>query len=115
MTPCPCGVYFTLQEQFKGGAAVKSSKLRYVIQFGFLAFMTWLGYRHQVLGGGPEGVPTVDALCPFGGLESLYSILASGTWLRRLAPSAMVLLVVLIAMTLLLGRVFCGWICPLGT
>jgi NapH/MauN family ferredoxin-type protein len=94
---------------------MKSSKLRYVIQFGFLAFMTWLGYRHQVLGGGPGGVPTVDALCPFGGLESLYSILASGTWLRRLAPSAMVLLVVLIAMTLLLGRVFCGWICPLGT
>jgi NapH/MauN family ferredoxin-type protein len=94
---------------------MRSSWLRASVQFGFLGFMTWLGYRHQVLGGGPSGVPTVDALCPFGGLEGLYSILASGTWLRRLAPSAMVLLVVLVVMTLLFGRIFCGWICPLGT
>lgn len=92
-----------------------SSRLRAFVQFGFLGFMTWLGYRHQILGGGPEGVPPVDALCPFGGLESLYSILTSGEWLRRLAPSAMVLLIVVVAMTLLFGRVFCGWICPLGT
>ncbi|MDO9508638.1 MAG: 4Fe-4S binding protein [Thermovirgaceae bacterium] len=94
---------------------MNSSRLRVFVQFGFLGFLTWLGYRHQVLGGGPEGVPPVDALCPFGGLESLYSVLASGEWLRRLAPSAMVLLFVLVAMTLLFGRVFCGWICPLGT
>lgn len=94
---------------------MKSSRLRIFVQFGFLGFMTWLGYRHQLLGGGPAGVPTVDALCPFGGLESLYSILVSGTWLRRLAPSAMVLFFVVIALTLILGRVFCGWICPLGT
>lgn len=94
---------------------MNSPRLRTVVQFGFLGFMTWLGYRHQILGGGPAGVPTVDALCPFGGLESLYSVLASGEWLRRLAPSAMVLMAVLIVITLLLGRVFCGWICPLGT
>lgn len=94
---------------------MNSSRLRAFVQFGFLGFLTLLGYRHQILGGGPEGVPPVDALCPFGGLESLYSVLASGEWLRRLAPSAMVLLIVLVAMTLLFGRVFCGWICPLGT
>jgi NapH/MauN family ferredoxin-type protein len=86
-----------------------------LIQGGFLAFMTWTGYRHQVLGGGPEGVPPVDALCPFGGMESLYGFLSSGTWLRRVAPSALVLLVIVAVVTLLLGRVFCGWICPLGT
>jgi len=92
-----------------------SSRLRMLIQGGFLAFMTWTGYRHQVLGGGPGGVPPVDALCPFGGMESLYGFLSSGTWLRRVAPSALVLLVIVAVVTLLLGRVFCGWICPLGT
>ena len=90
-------------------------RVRYAVMFGFLAFITWVGYRHQVLGGGPTGVPTVDALCPLGGLESIYSYLSSGTWLRRVAPSALVLFGAVVAMTLLFGRVFCGWICPLGT
>ncbi len=90
-------------------------KIRYGIMIGFLLFLTWVGYRHQVLGGGPAGVPPVDALCPLGGLETLYSFLRSGTWLRRTAPSAMVLFVSVAAITLLVGRIFCGWICPLGT
>ena len=90
-------------------------KIRYGIMIGFLLFLTWVGYRHQVLGGGPAGVPPVDALCPLGGLESLYTWLRSGTWLRRTAPSAMALFVSVAAITLLFGRVFCGWICPLGT
>lgn len=90
-------------------------KIRYAVMIGFLLFLTWVGYRHQVLGGGPAGVPPVDALCPLGGLESLYTWLRSGTWLRRTAPSAMVLFVSVAAITLLFGRVFCGWICPLGT
>lgn len=94
---------------------MSSSKLRMLIQAGFLASMTWTGYRHQVLGGGPTGVPAVDALCPLGGMESLYSFLTSGVWLRRVAPSALILLVIVAVATILFGRVFCGWICPLGT
>ncbi len=99
----------------KGVGPMKSNQLRMLIQGAFLAFMTWTGYRHQILGGGPQGVPPVDALCPFGGMESLYGFIASGTWLRRVAPSALVLLVIVVLMTPFLGRVFCGWICPLGT
>ena len=98
-----------------GVMRMNSKKLRMVSQFGFLAFLTWTGFRHQLLGGGPGGAPAVDALCPFGGVEALYSLLTSGVWLRRLAPSAMVLLVMVLVLTLILGRVFCGWICPLGT
>lgn len=77
--------------------------------------MTWLGYRHQVLGGGPAGIPPVDAMCPLGGLEALFGYFNDGTWLRRVAPSALVLFGATALMSLLLGRVFCGWICPLGT
>ena len=88
---------------------------RYTVMIAFLAFISWVGYRHQVVGGGPAGVPTVDALCPLGGLESIYSFVASGTWLRRVAPSSLVLFAGVVAMTVLFGRVFCGWICPLGT
>lgn len=94
---------------------MKSTRLRFLVQAGFLFFMSWVGYRHQAVGGGPKGVPPVDALCPFGGLESLHSLFVSGTWLRRVAPSSMILLITFIVVTLLVGRIFCGWICPLGT
>ncbi len=94
---------------------MKSSKIRMSVQIGFLLFLTWVGIRHQMLGGGPDGAPAVDALCPFGGMESLYIFLTSGGWLRRVAPSALILLVAVILMTIVTGRTFCGWICPLGT
>lgn len=93
----------------------KSKAIRYTVQIGFLAFLTYLGYMHQQVGGGPGGIPPVDALCPLGGAETIYSYLKSGVWLRRTAPSALILFGSVALMTVLLGRVFCGWICPLGT
>ncbi len=100
----------------KGDDRVFSWKrIRYGIMFGFLAYISWVGYQHQALGGGKGGVPTVDALCPFGGLETIHSWLTSGEWLRRTAPSSLVLFVIVAVVTLLLGRVFCGTICPLGS
>jgi len=94
---------------------MKASRVRITVQLAFLFFITWVGIRHQMLGGGPEGAPSVDALCPFGGLESLHMYLSSGGWLRRIAPSSFVLLVTVVIMTVVSGRTFCGWVCPLGT
>jgi len=93
----------------------RSPWLRRGVQGAFLVFLLWTGYQHQLLGGGPGGAPPVDALCPLGGLEGFWSWITEGVWLRRLAPSVLVLLGTVLALTLLFGRVFCGWICPLGT
>ena len=92
----------------------KVQYLRFAVLTFFLLFLTWMGYRHQLIGGGPAGSPTVDALCPFGGLESIYSRITDGYWLRRVASSSFVLFIAVIIATFLTGRVFCGWICPLG-
>ncbi|PKL02056.1 MAG: hypothetical protein CVV55_06405, partial [Synergistetes bacterium HGW-Synergistetes-2] len=78
-------------------------RIRYGVMFAFLAYISWVGYQHQVLGGGPAGIPPVDALCPLGGLESIYSYLTSGVWLRRIAPSALILFIAVAGITLLLG------------
>ncbi len=93
----------------------RSQWLRRGVQGAFLVFLLWIGYQHQLLGGGPHGAPPVDALCPLGGLEGFWSWITEGVWLRRLAPSVLILLGTVLALTLLFGRVFCGWICPLGT
>ena len=88
--------------------------LRRVSLAFFLVFMTWRGVKHQLQGGGLKGAATVDALCPMGGLEGLYAYASDGIWLQRLAPSSLILLIIIIILTFLLGRIFCGWICPMG-
>ena len=85
---------------------MKSQKIRLAVQLAFLIFLSWIGYRHQLLGGGPEGMPPVDALCPFGGIEGLYAYLKTGTWLRRLAPSYIVLFACVVEMTVVVERIF---------
>jgi len=59
--------------------------------------------------------PSAHALCPFGGLVSIYSVIAEGTFVHRTHGSSLFLMVAVILSAILLGRIFCGWFCPLGT
>ncbi len=76
----------------------------------FLVFSTTIAILHQKL----PGFPAVDALCPFGGLETLFKFLAGGELLRRIEPSNILLLVLIVVLGVLFGRFFCGWICAFG-
>ncbi|MCP5115493.1 MAG: 4Fe-4S binding protein [bacterium] len=66
-------------------------------------------------GGGPNGTPSIEAYCPFGGLESLYQFITTGGFIRRIEPSAMIIFLAVIILTLLFSRGFCSWICPFGS
>lgn len=68
--------------------------------------------RHQVEASG--GAASVDALCPFGALETLLTWATSGNFISKIHPSNMVLGLALLVATLLVGNAFCGWICPFG-
>lgn len=87
-------------------------RIRWAVLAAVLAAVTALGVLHQKAGvGKPVGV---DALCPFGGLETLWSLISSGEMLRRVALSSVLLLVAAVATALVFRRAFCGRICPLG-
>lgn len=86
--------------------------LRYALLGGLLVYVSYVGYmhlQHQTV------YPPVDAICPFGGLESLYSLVFQGEFLQRIFISSFILLGITIVMVAASGRSFCGWICPLGT
>jgi polyferredoxin len=86
--------------------------VRWTILASILVFVTVLGVLHQRLGvGKPVGV---DALCPFGGLETLGTLLTGGFLIKRVALSSVLLLGASIATALVFRRAFCGRICPLG-
>lgn len=97
---------------------MKKSKVqifRLISQLFFLMLVTIAGFRHQILGGGPEGSPPVDSICPFGAIESLYKLVATGKFIDKIDWSALVLLIGAIISTIIVGRYFCGWVCALGT
>jgi polyferredoxin len=86
--------------------------LRYAVLGGLLIYVSYVGYmhlQHQTV------YPPVDAICPFGGLASLYSIVFHGEFLQRIFISSFILLGITVLLVAVSGRSFCGWICPLGT
>jgi len=88
--------------------------LRRVVQIAFVAFALYAGARHLWAGSGSTGAPSFDAYCAFGGVETLFQFIVGGTFVRKLHPSNLVVLAATLATALLMGRAFCGWICPLG-
>ena len=77
-----------------------------------LAAATTLGCLHQLkLARRPVGV---DALCPFGGVESAITLIATGAMIQRVAWSSFILLLATLLIALVFRRSFCGHICPLG-
>lgn len=93
----------------------KTQILRFITQIFFLIVVIIASIRHQILGGGPTGSPPVDAICPFGGIESLYKLILTGQFIDKIDWSAVSLLVGTIILAIFVGRYFCGWICALGT
>lgn len=94
--------------------------VRLAVQLLFLALTTGAIIRHRIneatgLAGPEIGAPSVDALSPMGGLETLWTWVSTGTLLRHLHMSDLILLGATVLLVFLLGPVFCGWICPFGT
>ncbi len=90
-----------------------SKNLRWITLLIILGLSTLMGILHQAI----RTVRTinVDQLCPFGALESLFSVITRGEMLHRIAVSSFILMLFVVIVTLLFRRAFCGLFCPLGT
>ena len=82
-------------------------RVRRASQLLFFAFAVLLLFT--ALRGLPE-LPLADVFFRFNPLSALASMVAARAWIPRLG-----LALVTVGVTLLLGRVWCGWICPMGT
>lgn len=86
--------------------------LRWTLLGFFLIAVTREAYLHQVLGGGVS--PSIHALCPFGALETFYSLVFGGTFLQKIFSGTMILLGITLVLAVIFRRSFCGLICPFG-
>ena len=85
---------------------MKSNKLRVIIPLAVLV-VAGVGFAlHSGLGTlSAVGWESISVLCPLGALGTM---LASKT----IVPRAVISLVLAVVAIVILGRAFCGWICP---
>jgi 4Fe-4S binding domain len=98
------------QLRLRGMSRLKGS--RRIVQ---LVFATWIivaAVRHG-LPSAEEGA-SVDALCPFDALETLITWITTGHFISKIHQSNLILGLAVLVATVLVGNVFCGWICPFG-
>jgi ferredoxin len=58
--------------------------------------------------------PSIDALDPFGGLETMMKFVAGGELVKKIEPGTVVLFGGILALGVVLSRFFCGWFCAFG-
>jgi polyferredoxin len=90
------------------------SSIRKGMQYVFLTTTTLIGLRHILPGKAANG-GSFDAFCPFGGVETLYAYFTTGHTLKATSVLAIALLISVLGLSILVGRAFCGWVCPVGT
>ena len=85
---------------------------RRLVQLAVVVLVVAAAVRHQVETSGAAA--SVDALCPFGALETMWTWLTTGAFVSKIHPSNLVLGAGLLLAVLVAGNAFCGWICPFG-
>lgn len=60
-------------------------------------------------------VASLHAICPFGGVVSIYKFATVGTFLQKIHESSFILMLIAFMLAIAFGPVLCGWVCPFGT
>lgn len=84
---------------------------RHILQLGLIVIIA--GFILKVFFGGEPA--DVEAYCPFGGLQSLVTYLNSNTLACSMSIVQIMMGVTLAVGVILFSKLFCGYLCPLGT
>jgi Pyruvate/2-oxoacid:ferredoxin oxidoreductase delta subunit len=100
-----------------------SQFVRSIVQFTFLLLCGWIGIEFYLFmkwgqSGGQElfyqRPPGVEGFLPISALISLKYWIQTGI-LNNIHPSGLIILLAVVAISLLMKKAFCGWLCPVGT
>ncbi len=98
----------------------RSIWIRRVAQWFFFLLIAAIAINHTLVENGISAIPflssaSLHAVCPFGGVETLYTFVSSGALVKKIHDSSLILAGLSILLAIFFGPVFCGWVCPLGT
>lgn len=97
----------------------KASALRRWVQIALFALIAVIAINHT-LEASDAAIPwlstaSLHAVCPFGGVVSIYQVFSNGTFTKKIHESSFVLMGIVFFLAIAFGPVFCGWICPMGS
>ena len=113
----------TLKKRFTRAPRDHSQRLRRSIQLAFLLLNIWIGVQFVRFvhfyesGGNSQFVsrpPGIEGWLPIASLMNLKVLLATGS-LPRIHAAGLFLLIAFLAISWLLRKAFCSWLCPVGT
>jgi len=97
----------------------KKINLRLIVQIFFFVLIASIATNHALeergIAIGFLSSASLHAVCPFGGVVSIYQYVTAGTYVKKIHESAFILMYIVFALALLVGPAFCGWVCPLGS
>lgn len=98
---------------------IKKIKIRTYIQIFFFILIGLIAINHSLVESGKE-IPllssaSLHAICPFGGVVSVYQYITTGTFVKKIHEASLILMVISFIMALLFGPILCSWVCPLGS
>jgi len=97
-------------------------KYRFIIQVLFVALCIWIGiefyfFINYLESGGAatytERPPGVDGFLPISSFMSFYLFLATGQ-IHSAHPAGFFIFFAIIVVSLVFGKAFCSWLCPIG-
>ncbi len=97
-------------------------KWRLAVQITFALLCVWIGIEMHIFvkylesGGSSAFIqrpPGVEGFLPISSLMSLYYFVLSGE-IHPAHPAGLVILVAIITLSLVFGKAFCSWLCPVG-
>ncbi len=61
------------------------------------------------------GSASLHAICPFGGVVSIYEFFSDGRFIQKIHASSFILMAAAFVLAIGFGPLICGWVCPFGT
>lgn len=91
---------------------LKTNPYRLIIQLAVIAFLVFMGIRFYA---DKNYYPDFEAYCPFGGIQALSSYFVNNSLACSMTSTQIVMGIILIAIIVLVSKLFCSFICPIGT
>ena len=100
-------------------AKKRATRVRLAVQAVFFVLIAVIAINHTLSESG-NAIPVLSdaslhAVCPFGGVVSIYSFASGGDFVKKTHSSSFILMILVFILAIIAGPVFCGWVCPFGT
>lgn len=97
----------------------KAAVVRLIVQISIfslvflIAVSKWIAEKGISIPFLPEA--SLHAICPFGGVATIYEFVTAGDFIQKIHSSAFILMILGLVAAVLFGTIFCGYICPFGS